>query len=215
MQRKARLTAGMVATAAAVAFAYAELQKYDVHSYSPFFAISPPRLRYMVIIFRIVLSMCRPAPAPEADAALREALLSAPDGVTDAESGGDRKRKRNRSWLSLVGTAARYMWPTGLGLQIRAVVCVLLIVILRLLNLAVPIAYKHVIDEFSKLTEQSHPSGDEPPVTVPFAQAFFPWVCAWLVLYFLQGGGGGGMASGLLSNIRSYLWIPIGQNSFR
>lgn len=30
----------------------------------------------------------------------------------------------------------------------------------------------------------------------------------------LQGGSGGG-AVGLISNLRSYLWIPISQNSYR
>lgn len=169
---------------------------------------------------------CRRPSAPEGgEEAFQEALLN---GATDASAAGDgdgdeeadaaageRKRKRQRSWIYLVGTAARYMWPTGFWLQARAVVCVGLIVILRLLNLAVPIAYKKVIDEFAKLTSDMHPPDGQTPKAVPFAEAFFPWVFAWLALFFLQGGGGGGFAVGLLSNIRSYLWIPIGQNSFR
>lgn len=118
----------------------------------------------------------------------------------DIESGQSIIRRRKRSWIALVGIAAAYMWPQRLWLQVRAVICVVLIIALRLLNLAVPIAYKRVIDEFSKITSsQKSPS----PTPVPFASAFLPWVGVWLVLYFLQGGGGGGGAVGLISNLRS------------
>ena len=41
-----------------------------------------------------------------------------------------------------------------------------------------------------------------------------PWVLAYMIAYFFQGGSGGG-AVGLISNLRSYLWIPISQNSYR
>ena len=41
-----------------------------------------------------------------------------------------------------------------------------------------------------------------------------PWVLAYMVAYFFQGGTGGG-AVGLITNLRSYLWIPISQNSYR
>ena len=186
LQRKVRLSGGVIATLSAVVFFLAEFQK--------------------------------PAVSVDADGALQQALLAATeDGESagDAEAGGRKKRKRTRSWVALVGIAARYMWPTEFWLQIRAGVCVILIIALRLLNLGVPITYKKVIDEFSKLTSLTHPPEGEQPGSVPFSQAFLPWVLAWLTLYFLQGGGGGGGAVGLLSNIRSYLWIPIGQATFR
>ena len=199
MQRSVRLGASLLSTTAAIVFLVAELQK-------------------------------PPPPSAESSAALREALLS-PFSATSATEDDvennrntNKLRKRNRSWVSLVGIAAKYMWPTGFWLRVRAGICVALIVALRLLNLAVPITYKKVIDEFSKLTSLNHPDGgggggggDEPPDADPvsFGAAFFPWVFTWLVLYFLQGGGGGGGAVGLLSNFRSYLWIPIGQASFR
>ena len=41
-----------------------------------------------------------------------------------------------------------------------------------------------------------------------------PWVLAYMTASFFQGGSGGG-AVGLISNLRSYLWIPISQNSYR
>lgn len=185
LQRKVRLAGGLIATIAAVVFFIGELWK--------------------------------PVPSSDVDGALQQALLEATENGSSADvEAGRKKRKRNRSWVSLLSIAARYMWPTEFWLQIRASICVGLIVALRLLNLAVPITYKKVIDEFSRLTASSHPAeGEQPGGPVPFSQAFLPWVLAWLTLYFLQGGGGGGGAVGLLSNIRSYLWIPIGQASFR
>ena len=42
-------------------------------------------------------------------------------------------------------------------------------------------------------------------------QAYTPAVAG---PFLLQGGSGGG-AVGLISNLRSYLWIPISQNSYR
>jgi ATP-binding cassette subfamily B (MDR/TAP) protein 6 len=210
-QREVRLGASLLAFGAAVVFLLAELQKPPLSNFSH---LEDGRGNYSLI-----------------PAALREALLSADhiDGTNgnDVEAGEDinstnnsnstnKRRQRNRSWVSLVGIAARYMWPTEITLQLRAAVCVFLIIALRLLNIAVPVTYKKVIDEFSYLTSLTHPQGGEQPSgPFPFSTTFYPWVFTWLVLYFLQGGGGGGGAVGLLSNIRSYLWIPIGQASFR
>jgi len=205
LQRKVRLGGSLLACGAAVAFLVAELQKPPLSS---LIQEEDSEGKYSLI-----------------PSALREALLSADhtNGTNgnDVEAGGDsntsnfanKRRQRKRSWVSLVGIAARYIWPTELKLQLRAAVCILLIVALRLLNLAVPITYKKVIDEFSDLTSLTHPQGGEKPAgPFPFSTAFYPWVFTWLVLYFLQGGGGG---VGLLSNIRSFLWIPIGQASYR
>lgn len=139
----------------------------------------------------------------EEDVLLRQALLS---DIEQQES-QDGKPHRKRSWVSLLGIAASYMWPTGLWLQVRATFCVTLVVLLRLLNLAVPFLYKRVVDEFSaaSIDAQSH--------ALPFKTVFYPWVCLYLVAYFFQGGSGG--TSGLISNLRSYLWIPISQASYR
>ncbi len=37
---------------------------------------------------------------------------------------------------------------------------------------------------------------------------------AYMVVSFIQGGAGTG-GSGMLNNLRSYLWIPIAQNAYR
>ena len=41
-----------------------------------------------------------------------------------------------------------------------------------------------------------------------------PFVLAYLVVSYLQGGIGVG-SSGLLSNLRQYLWVPIFQTAYR
>ena len=46
------------------------------------------------------------------------------------------------------------------------------------------------------------------------AQIFYPYALLYMVAAFFQGGAGTG-ATGLLNNLRSYLWIPIAQNAFR
>eukprot|EP00891_Asterochloris_glomerata_P000737 jgi/Astpho2/737/e_gw1.00015.6.1_t len=76
----------------------------------------------------------------------------------------------------------------------RAVLCVLLILVMRVLNLAVPILYKELVDLF--------------------ADVFYPIVVLYMVAAFLQGGAGTG-SMGAINNIRQYLWIPIQQDAFR
>lgn len=146
---------------------------------------------------------------------LNQALLENENGY-DEEDAIDRdshstqpKRKRHRPWYSLLGYAAAYMWPDGVFLRVRAVACILLICIIRALNLIVPLLWKKVIDTFS---DALSPSSSAP---MQVSALFFPWVFMWLALWLFQGGGGGGGSIGLLANLRTYLWIPISQSSFR
>ncbi|KAL4420506.1 hypothetical protein ABPG75_010162 [Micractinium tetrahymenae] len=204
---------GLLWTAAALySFGlYSEVQFY-VHGMGITPAERHFRLTAAIVMEAAVLLMLaaeysKPAPSTAEEELLREALLP------DVEAGGDAGKKPKRSWVQLVSIAAKYMWPETLGLQLRASVCVGLVVVMRLLNLAVPILYKKVVDEFAYASASTHPQEGEPR-TFPFYEVFFPWVLAYLVAYFFQGGSGGG-AVGLISNLRSYLWIPISQNSYR
>jgi hypothetical protein len=45
-------------------------------------------------------------------------------------------------------------------------------------------------------------------------QVFFPYVALYLAAAFLQGGAGTG-ASGVLNNIRTWLWFSISQSAYR
>ena len=68
-----------------------------------------------------------------------------------------------------------------------------------------------IVDRFSAFSSATHA---DPPTFFTFWETFWPYVAAYLVAYFFQGGSGGG-AVGIISNLRYYLWIPIAQNTFR
>ncbi|RMZ56656.1 hypothetical protein APUTEX25_002745, partial [Auxenochlorella protothecoides] len=149
---------------------------------------------------------------PAEDEALMESLLGdveAPVGASTHWTLASKNRKH--SWVSLLAIAAKYMWPEDVWLQVRASVCVLLVVAIRLLNLAVPFLYKKVVDEFAAFSARTHA---QPPTHYTFWETFYPYVAAYIVVYFFQGGAGGGSV-GIISNLRSFLWIPISQNSYR
>jgi ATP-binding cassette subfamily B (MDR/TAP) protein 6 len=140
---------------------------------------------------------------------LREPLLPA----ADVEAGAAARRAPRRSWIALTGEALRYIWPDTLALRARAVACLAVVVAVRVLNLAVPLAYKRVVDEFARMSAAAHPAaGAGAPAAFSFLEAFYPAVALYLGLWFFQGGAGGG---GLLSNLRSYIYIPVAQASYR
>ena len=47
-----------------------------------------------------------------------------------------------------------------------------------------------------------------------WVQVFYPFVLAYLIASYLQGGVGAG-SSGPLTNLRQYLWVPIFQTAYR
>lgn len=106
---------------------------------------------------------------------LRETLLAS---GTDPEAPVDSSRKRRRSWYSLLGTAVAYVWPEGTILQLRAFLCIILILIMRVLNLAVPILYKNVVDVLADTSERTHPRDGGEPEKFQFKQ-----VSSWLHTY--------------------------------
>lgn len=113
-------------------------------------------------------------------------------------------RKREKSWILLLGIAFGYVWPDTFVLRIRVIICLVLVVLLRMLNILVPYTYKKVIDEFTSIGED----------TVSFSSLFYPWVAYYMLSTFLQGGTGGGTV-GILPNLRTYLWIPISQSAYK
>lgn len=65
-------------------------------------------------------------------------------------------------------TAMLYVWPKTPMLQLRAGVCVLAVALMRLLNLAVPILYRDVVNVLSDASNINHPRPGEAPGTVNF-----------------------------------------------
>ncbi|KAJ5698879.1 hypothetical protein N7462_000884 [Penicillium macrosclerotiorum] len=89
-----------------------------------------------------------------------------------------------------------YLWPSkSRRLQIIVVFCFILLVLQRIVNVLVPIQVGNITTILAE---------DE-------GQAFrVPWVeiLVYVILRWLQGG------QGLLSSLRSSLWIPVGQYSY-
>ncbi|GMR57127.1 hypothetical protein PMAYCL1PPCAC_27322, partial [Pristionchus mayeri] len=126
----------------------------------------------------------------------------------DTRGGGEREpmmngASSNRSSLQTWAGFSRkcalmvpYVWPKkSLNLQLRVALCLLLLLLGRLINVALPLYNKWIVDGLS-------------------APATFSY---WLIvvssaLKFLQGNGAMG---GFLNTIRSYLWVPIQQYTTR
>lgn len=57
------------------------------------------------------------------------------------------------------------------GPQLRGLGCVAIVIIVRALNLAVPIVYKHLVDELANVTAATHPRDGGAAETFTFIQA--------------------------------------------
>ncbi|KAF2494298.1 hypothetical protein BU16DRAFT_528418 [Lophium mytilinum] len=94
-----------------------------------------------------------------------------------------------------------YLWPSkDRKLQIIVVICFILVTLQRVVNLAVPIAVGWIINELSGESGR----GDGGKIVTPWGA-----ICLYVLLRFIQGN------NGVLGAIRSSLWIPIGQYSYR
>lgn len=149
----------------------------------------------------------RTAPVEE-DEQLKQRLLG---GDVEAPA---QPSDRRRSWPSLLLTALVYVWPEGRLLQVRAVGCVLIVAVMRLLNLAVPILYRDVVNTMADVSSKTHPPPGQQPQHFTFKQVLYPFVLLYMVAAYLQGGIGTS-SMGLLSNVRQWLWIPVFQTAYR
>jgi len=106
-----------------------------------------------------------------------------------------------------------FVWPCGrenLSLQILIILCVIILIIGRVVNVFVPIQYKRIINSFGSLAKGSlgayfgKDTQDDTPVSVPYKDIFL-----FVFLKFLQGG------VGLLNSAQNFMWIPVGQYTTR
>lgn len=88
-----------------------------------------------------------------------------------------------------------FLWPADRGLQVKVVVCFLILAAGRVINVLVPYMYKIIVN---------HMTPGNGAITDPWHL-----ILIYVALRFLQGGGTGGI--GLLSNIKAFLWIKIQQ----
>ena len=115
---------------------------------------------------------------------------------------GDGRRQSNSSgstWKNVwkkLKTLLPYMWPKrSLGLQLRVIVCVLLLVGVRVVNVFIPIFSKKIVDALAD------------------KNFVWPLILGYVGLKLLQGGGTG--TSGVLNIFRSFLWIKVSQYTKR
>jgi hypothetical protein len=86
-----------------------------------------------------------------------------------------------------------YLWPAkSLRLQVIVVVCFLLVVAQRVVNLYVPIQVGVITNDLADTRD------------------VVPWGAIWLFIFLKLF-----QTPGLLSNLRSTLWVPIGQYSYQ
>eukprot|EP01097_Dermamoeba_algensis_P002411 TRINITY_DN194_c0_g3_i1.p1 TRINITY_DN194_c0_g3~~TRINITY_DN194_c0_g3_i1.p1 ORF type:complete len:688 (+),score=146.99 TRINITY_DN194_c0_g3_i1:612-2675(+) len=88
-----------------------------------------------------------------------------------------------------------FLWPSGEPcLQLRVIICISMLGIARVVNLFVPLYYKELVEDL----DGAHS---------------IPWksMLLYLLFRFFQGGDG----SGIVSNLRSFIWIPVNQHSLR
>ena len=87
-----------------------------------------------------------------------------------------------------------YLWPSkDRGLQLMVMICFLIIIIQRGINVLVPYQVGVIIEDLEK-----------GPIHVPWGA-----IALYILYRLLQGG------NGLLNAIRSTLWIPVSQYSYR
>ncbi|KAF8358397.1 hmt-1 [Pristionchus pacificus] len=128
-----------------------------------------------------------------------EPMMNGGTAANNRSTSSDQRKSTFQTWEGFsrkCALMAPYVWPKkSLGLQLRVAVCLFLLLFGRLINVALPLYNKWIVDGLST------------PATFSY----------WLivissVLKFLQGNGAMG---GFLNTIRTYLWVPIQQYTTR
>ncbi|KAI0486889.1 ABC transporter-like protein [Xylaria cf. heliscus] len=127
--------------------------------------------------------------------------------VVDEEAGFYRPEKLPQmTWIEYIrgySVFFPYMWPSKkYRLQVVVVLCFVLLVLQRWVNIMVPYQIGLVTNE---LMDKHEPGSDEKTTLQ------MPWTSlGLLILYKLLQG-----PSGLLGSFRSMLWIPVSQHAYR
>ena len=95
--------------------------------------------------------------------------LEAARTAAAAAGGGGSDTPAPRTWATLFVDACAYAWPESTALRMRVFACVGLLVLMRFINLAVPISYKRLVDQLAAAT--SAPPGER----ADFWELLKPW----------------------------------------
>ncbi|KAH8119171.1 hypothetical protein DFH11DRAFT_1780939 [Phellopilus nigrolimitatus] len=116
----------------------------------------------------------------------------------------DVVKVENPTWGELyrrIKKLAPFLWPTGIAsLQFLALLSVLVLLVGRVVNVAVPLTFGTIVDIFESQYGSGNPSSD--------SRSFWPYLMAYVGLRFLQGSGG-------LGALRDTLWASVMQYSDR
>ncbi|PIK53214.1 putative ATP-binding cassette sub-family B member 6, mitochondrial [Apostichopus japonicus] len=127
-------------------------------------------------------------------------INSQPVPVDNYQEDEDSTANQPSTWASAwkkIKTVWPYVWPRGhYIMQFRVLICIMLLVAGRVVNVFVPVLNKLIIDALT--VTKSH-------------DVEFPWQYILLSIgcKLMQGGGFGGL--GFLTNFRSFLWIRVQQ----
>ena len=141
-------------------------------------------LRYLFTFLALVLGIKAPGIRSRQEIN-HEILDNNVEAPTEPTSSQTTQGSKNRNLIKIVKTILPFIWPKkSIALQIKIIICFLLMICSRCMNLLVPIYAKKVVDE---LTNQ-----------------VFCWDLILLLigLKFLRGSGG-------LHLLRRYLWIDV------
>jgi hypothetical protein len=83
------------------------------------------------------VGFCSDPVAPGEDALLRESLLSSVEVQSAREGSDEQQPKKSQGWIKLTVLALAYVWPDTPGLKLRTLISVLLVIAVRILNIAV------------------------------------------------------------------------------
>ena len=130
----------------------------------------------------------------------RRAQTVKKDEAVDIDSGENVKVKKS-TWANLwpkFKVLRYYLWPSGNRLhQSRVVLCIVLVLSLRAINVLVPQLNKNIVDNL--------------------AEGQFPYhlILGYTGVKLLQGGAGSGRIGGWISCLKNIIWINVEQFTVR
>lgn len=151
----------------------------------------------------------------------RTLLMNESAGECEDKTGDEKNEKANSlddtqlhqhkgsTWVKVwqkIKMMLPYIWPMGSWWrQLIVVFCLFILGIGRAINVFVPIYNKNIVN--SLIPDQSSSAGVDKPLT-------FRWdfIVIYCTLLFLKGSAAG---TGFLSNLQTFLWIPVEQYTTR
>ncbi|KAM9486383.1 ATP-binding cassette sub-family B member 6 [Clarias gariepinus] len=127
--------------------------------------------------------------------------MESENGRQQAQVPGVRAVSQSKwqNWIKKVTLLVPYMWPrSSMPLQALVFLCICLLGLERIINVFVPILNRNIVNQLSEKESW---------------RSLATTVCIYVLLKFLQGGGAG--TTGFVSNMRSFLWTRVQQNTSR